>query len=602
MDHYDVAVCGGGLAGLTLAYQLRRELPNLSVVIIEKAEGPLPDAAHKVGESTVELGAHYLGEVLGLKSYLIEKQFPKLGLRYFYGDGSGPFEERPELGASTFSPVPTYQLDRGLLENDLRKLVADAGVGVLEGVSINDIAISGTNDPHVIQYAEGDTTQTVTAQWVVDATGRRRFLQRKFNLQQNNGHSASSAWFRLEGKISVNDLVPQSNKAWQNRNLEDRYFSTNHLMGRGYWVWLIPLSSGNTSIGIVTDEGIHPFDSYATSYDQALEWLLKHETVLARHIENKKPLDFRKIKNYSYSSSQVFSENRWTCVGEAGIFSDPFYSPGSDLIAITNTFTTNLIKADFEGNFKKEDVELLNHTLLEVLYPDQISYFRESYPIFGNTQVASAKFYWDTTYYWSLYAHTFKNGHFEDFEFIKEYVVTLKKFSKLNRSVQELFRAWEREATSNTYYKFCDLSRKHFFIKSAINLLTLQEKGKFNAILLSKYDQFEKMANALFIYAQKQADFSGVELHSKYDQDLAGSESLLHKYTENEVERETNFFKEFFEPLSSSERNKVRFIDYVSRIWKGSYLYFMRGIYVRYFVLNKGKVNLQGVLRFIYAD
>jgi len=95
MDHYDVAVCGGGLAGLTLAYQLRRELPNLSVVIIEKAEGPLPDAAHKVGESTVELGAHYLGEVLGLKNYLIEKQFPKLGLRYFYGDGSGPFEERP---------------------------------------------------------------------------------------------------------------------------------------------------------------------------------------------------------------------------------------------------------------------------------------------------------------------------------------------------------------------------------------------------------------------------------------------------------------------------------------------------------------------------
>ena len=61
-------------------------------------------------------------------------------------------------------------------------------------------------------------------------------------------------------------------------------------------------------------------------------------------------------------------------------------------------------------------------------------------------------------------------------------------------------------------------------------------------------------------------------------------------------------FKEFFEPLSSSERNKVRFIDYVSRIWKGSYLYFMRGIYVRYFVLNKGKVNLQGVIRFIYAD
>ena len=602
MDHYDVAICGGGLAGLTLAYQLRRELPKLSVVLIEKTAGPLPEAAHKVGESTVELGAHYLSEVLGLKNYLNDKQFPKLGLRYFYGDGNGPFEDRPELGASTFSPVPTYQLDRGSLENDLRELVGDAGVNLLESVSISDIYISETNDSHTIQYTEADSTHTVTAQWVVDAMGRRRFLQRKFNLQQDNGHSASAAWFRLEGKISVNDLVPTSNKAWHNRNLEDRYYSTNHLMGRGYWVWLIPLSSGNTSIGIVTDEHIHPFDTYAISHEQALEWLMKHETVLAKHIEDKTPLDFRKIKNYSYSSAQVFSENRWTCVGEAGVFSDPFYSPGSDLIGITNTFTTSLIKADFDGNLKKEDVDLLNHTLLEVLYPDQISYFRESYAVFGNTQVAAAKFYWDTTYYWSLYAHTFKNGHFQDFNFIKEYADILVKFSKLNRSVQQLFRVWAEESTSENQFAFCDLSRKHFFIKSAINLLTLQDKDLFNANLLQKYDQFEKMANALFVYAQKQTDLSVVERYSEYDQNLGGSESSLKKYTEKEVEKEMNLFVEFFEPLSSSERAKIRFIDYVSRIWKGSYLYFVRGTYIRFFVNKREKAGLPGVLRFIYAD
>ena len=602
MDHYDVAICGGGLAGLTLAYQIRRELPSLSVAIIEKTTRPLPDAAHKVGESTVELGAHYLGHVLGLKNYLADKQLPKLGLRYFYGNGSGPFEDRPELGASTFSPVPTYQLDRGLLENDLRELVSDAGVKLLEGVSLSEISISETTGLHTIKYTEGDVAHTVTAQWVVDAMGRRRFLQRKFNLQKENGHSASAAWFRLEGKISVNDLVPRSNKAWHNRNLEDRYFSTNHLMGRGYWVWLIPLSSGNTSIGIVTDEDIHPFATYATSHPQALEWLMKHETVLAKHIADKTPLDFRKIKNYSYTSSQVFSENRWTCVGEAAIFSDPFYSPGSDLIALTNTFTMNLIKADFEGNLKKENVDLLNHTLLEVLYPDQISFFRENYSTFGNTQVASAKFYWDTTYYWSLYAHTFKNGHFEDFEFIKKYVVILEKFSKLNRSVQRLFRVWAKESKSNEQYAFCDLSRKHFFIKSAISLLTIQGAGQFNANLLQKYDQFEKMANALLVYAQKSNDLNGMEDYSEYDQDLTGSESLLKKFSERDVQKEMNFFKEFFEPLSSSERSKIRFIDYVSRIWKGSYLYFVRATYIKLLVNKRKKAGMPGVLRFIYAD
>ncbi|MCA9611955.1 MAG: FAD-dependent oxidoreductase, partial [Myxococcales bacterium] len=49
---YDVIVCGGGLAGLTLAYQLRQELPDASVAVVERQKRPLPEAAHKVGESS----------------------------------------------------------------------------------------------------------------------------------------------------------------------------------------------------------------------------------------------------------------------------------------------------------------------------------------------------------------------------------------------------------------------------------------------------------------------------------------------------------------------------------------------------------------------
>ncbi len=34
----------------------------------------------------------------------------------------------------------------------------------------------------------------------------------------------------------------------------ERWLSTNHLCGPGYWVWLIPLASGSHSVGIVADE------------------------------------------------------------------------------------------------------------------------------------------------------------------------------------------------------------------------------------------------------------------------------------------------------------------------------------------------------------
>lgn len=40
--------------------------------------------------------------------------------------------------------------------------------------------------------------------------------------------------------------------------------------------------------------------------------------------------------------------------GEAGAFLDPFYSPGSDFISLNNTWVSDLIKRDFEG----EDIRM----------------------------------------------------------------------------------------------------------------------------------------------------------------------------------------------------------------------------------------------------
>jgi 2-polyprenyl-6-methoxyphenol hydroxylase-like FAD-dependent oxidoreductase len=54
----EVVILGGGLAGLTLALQLRGEFPELDILVLERNRHPMPAAAHKVGESTVEIGAH----------------------------------------------------------------------------------------------------------------------------------------------------------------------------------------------------------------------------------------------------------------------------------------------------------------------------------------------------------------------------------------------------------------------------------------------------------------------------------------------------------------------------------------------------------------
>ena len=80
---YDVAVLGGGLAGLTLALQLKSRGPETSILVVERREGPAAEAAFKVGESTVEVGADYFARVCGMRDHLEREQLPKLGLRFF---------------------------------------------------------------------------------------------------------------------------------------------------------------------------------------------------------------------------------------------------------------------------------------------------------------------------------------------------------------------------------------------------------------------------------------------------------------------------------------------------------------------------------------
>src|SRR5579863_2150374 len=118
-ERSDVLIMGGGLAGLTLAIQLRRELPALSVRILERNGHPVPVAAFKIGESCVEIGAHYLETILGLKPHLDQCQLRKFGFRFFFNEGRDGLDQCTELGVSEVLPTPSYQLDRGILENYL---------------------------------------------------------------------------------------------------------------------------------------------------------------------------------------------------------------------------------------------------------------------------------------------------------------------------------------------------------------------------------------------------------------------------------------------------------------------------------------------------
>ena len=442
---YDVVILGGGLDGLTLGLQLKRTRPETAVFIAEKRPGPAPEAAFKVGESTVEVSSNYFAEVVGMKDHMDRDQLHKCGLRFFFPAGdNGDISHRVEYGVPGFPPVPSYQLDRGRFENELARRVLEAGVDLVQGAFVDGIELG--DDRHtatIVQGGPGGERTDVKGRWLVDASGRAVLLKRKLGLEKDNAHHVNAAWFRLAGGLDIESWV-EDNPAWFERMSAPglRKMSTNHLCGEGYWVWLIPLASGPISIGIVADPRLHPWDEIST-LDGSLDWIRSHEPQLGRELDGRRDQieDFLRIENFSYGCKQVFSADRWCVTGEAGAFLDPFYSPGSDFIAVSNSFITDLVTRDLDGEDVRERVRAHNDLYLR-LYEANLAVYEGQYVFWGNPLVMTAKITTNNIMYWSTTGLLFFNRKLVDLDFMAAVQPDVERIWTLNRRLEHLFREW----------------------------------------------------------------------------------------------------------------------------------------------------------------
>jgi hypothetical protein len=158
-------------------------------------------------------------------------------------------------------------------------------------------------------------------------------------------------------------------------------------------------------------------------------------------------MDFKVMKHFAYDTKQFYSTDRWVVTGEAGAFMDPFYSPGTDFIGLGNSWITDLIVRDKNG----EDITM--RTLIydlahKELLSGWINLYRNMYSIFGHTQIMLMKIVWDWASYWAIPAVLFMNNGYTDIAVLKQYSSTGvsigRRFAKLNERMQELFRAWSQ--------------------------------------------------------------------------------------------------------------------------------------------------------------
>lgn len=439
----DVLIAGGGLAGLTLAHQIKSVKPELDITIVERNQFPVPEAVAKVGESTVEIGSHYLNSTIGLSDHFEKHQLKKFGIRCFFGSQQKDFSEQDELGASQTFGIPTFQIDRGRLENHLATKVQEMGVQLLDGCATEAVDVSGKIKKLHAKNDKG--CQILEGNWLVDAAGRQSLLKKKLGLTKPNQHAGNAIWFRLAKEIQIDDW--SNNTEWQNRCIPkgQRWLSTNHLMGPGYWVWIIPLASNITSIGIVCDDQAFE-QSSIVDFQSTLSWLQSNQPRMAEAMTGAKCLDFKILRDYSYDCQQVFSENGWGISGEAGVFTDPLYSPGSDFIAINNTLICQLINEASNG----KDIRFTSavyQKIVESVYQNTLAIYTGTYGGFGDRRMMGLKLLWDYAYYWGVLSLLFYTNSIPNIRLMQSMAAPLIKAQKLHQRIQSAFRtrAMERK-------------------------------------------------------------------------------------------------------------------------------------------------------------
>src|SRR6201988_5389629 len=164
----DVLVMGGGATGQLAAAYLGKRFPNLKVAVVE---GPRKNRPI-VGESLVEVSVDFMFE-LGLGAYLVENHYPKYGLTYYFkpniddpADRSYVVDEIP-----TAPQILSFQINRFTFDREVRDRNLANGVQLIDGTVVA-VNLNRDGGLHAVTVQDpGGAKQTLSARWLVDATG-----------------------------------------------------------------------------------------------------------------------------------------------------------------------------------------------------------------------------------------------------------------------------------------------------------------------------------------------------------------------------------------------------------------------------------------------
>jgi hypothetical protein len=315
------------------------------------------------------------------------------------------------------------------------------------------VTLGEAGRPHVFSVKADGRELRGRTRWVVDTSGRGRFLARKLGLTREGAIRHGAHFFWVEGLVDIEKLTNLSPQ--QIRTRPDRtalghtpaWQATNHFCGEGLWFWTIPLH-GKTSLGLVYDNRLIPRERIDT-LEKLIKWVCDEFPLFARDLPYRRVLHHTALKDFAHDCVQTINPARWAIAGEAGRFTDPLYSPGGDLISLYNTFITDAVQTE-------DDEELagkcrLYEQMMEAVYEAYVPTYAISYDSLGDQEAFTLKYSWELAIYFSYYVFPFINDLFTDRRFLTVFINRFSQLGRINRNLQTFISAffqWKKRVRS----------------------------------------------------------------------------------------------------------------------------------------------------------
>ncbi|MEN8179451.1 MAG: NAD(P)/FAD-dependent oxidoreductase [Pseudomonadota bacterium] len=340
----DVLIIGAGPAGATAASLLQQA--GFNVLIVEKQKFP----RFVIGESLLPRCMDLLEESELLDAVRDQGFIIKDGAAFKRGDETCTFKFSQQF---TNGWSYTYQVPRDKFDKALADAVEAKGIPILWEYGVTQVDFDDKG--HSVTSVEGPDGDTIkiSARFILDGSGYGRVLPRLLDLDEASSLPLREALFTHV----TGDIRPSGEE-------EGRIWICMMNDTDNAWMWIIPFSNGNTSIGIVAKPDF--LERFPEDPDEKLQAIFNSTPVTRERLKNAEFIfPARSIRGYSISTKRLHGPG-FALMGNATEFLDPVFSSGVTLaMESANRAAKTLIK-ELNGEQPDWEKEYAEHLMMGV--------------------------------------------------------------------------------------------------------------------------------------------------------------------------------------------------------------------------------------------